>query len=130
MPDRLTSALDTVAKKIFDRRHVALLDPDRQRIRCPVGIVAIAVEGRGVLAARVEEIQRDAEVAGLFVRDRADKPVVAVTVLAGEHDVVADLTVEGDAFLPVCRHVLDEPERIRPCEVILGQVGRHLHGAV
>ena len=43
----------------------------------------------------------------VLIRDRTQIPVLTAPLLPGDHDIVADLGLQGFGRLPVGRHVLD-----------------------
>src|SRR2546423_3959632 len=124
-PNRLPPARRQNDRQIRIRVHRPLADRDRQRIRRPVRTRSVGVYLRSVLPSRRQEIQRHVERPALFVRDRAEEPVIGILRLTRDDYVVADAAVDSLARLPINGDVTDELE-CRPVLVVLRQVSRHL----
>lgn len=87
----------------------------------------IAVDFGGVFAV-VEVVEGDADFVGAFVGDAANEPVVAAAFFAGNDEVFADGTHDGDGSFPVDGDVVDEFEGAGvDLFVEAGAIGGHLH---
>ena len=110
--------------------HDPLLDDDRARIGPIISIVAITIDFCAIAAARIEEIERNVEMALLLVADGAQEPVGRTALLAGDHRKIAHLAGKHARVIPVDGDILDELEGLRVRRIILGQVGGHLNGRI
>src|SRR5262245_43272314 len=106
-------------------RHRLTRNRHRRGIGEPVGAWAVGIDLSRVAPAALEEREWHVEGARLFVGDRAQEPLGAVLLAAGDDHVVSDLPVDHARRVPIHRDVLDELER-RLALVILRQIGGHL----
>ena len=81
---------------------------------------------RGLVAAVLQKIQRDAEGTLLAVGDSAAKPLAVSLGFAGNHQIMHRLGEQIAALLPVYSHVLYELEGVGEAAVMLRSVGSHL----
>ena len=99
-----------------------------------MGILGVGIDGAGVFAALVQEVEFDDALVTVLVAFSTDEPVVGALGLARYGDVIGRLCLEVDALVPVAGYVADELEGIVVLLVVFGQVSSHLqwrvHGEV
>src|SRR5687767_11059024 len=92
-------------------------------------LLSILVNSGFVLFIRIEEIQFDVDVPGLFICNATHKPFVAVTFMSGNSNELTNFTIQYFAFFPVYANL---PNKLkgRMSLIAFYQIGCHLHWAV
>ena len=76
-----------------------------------IGVIAVAVNLRGVIFTGVEEVELNRHRPRFFIADCADIPIIASPVLAGKSDIIANFSSKNTRIGPIGWHILDELKR-------------------